>query len=81
MLQNVFQRKARLNLREATAGSDLEALEVAIEKFKKSKLSETDEDFLRAKRRLKYLKLKKGGSALPYVYKTSSMLFTCWVCF
>ena len=60
--QDVFQRKARINLRAATAGLDLEALELALEKFKKSKLSETDEDFRRASRRLKYLKLKKGES-------------------
>ena len=56
----MFQRKARINLRAATAGSDLEALELAQEKFTKSKLSETDEDYRRASRRLKYLKLKKG---------------------
>ena len=64
LLQNVFQRKARWNLRETTAGSDLELLEAAIEKCKKCKLGGTDEDFLRAKRRLKYLKLKKGNTSL-----------------
>ena len=63
ILQNVFQRKARWNLRETTAGSDLELLEAAIEKCKKCKLGGTDEDFLRAKRRLKYLKLKKGNTS------------------
>lgn len=55
----MFQRKARLNLREATAGHESEVLEKALDKFDSVKLSH-DDDYVRGARRLRYLKLKKG---------------------
>ncbi|XP_052212948.1 uncharacterized protein LOC127831903 isoform X2 [Dreissena polymorpha] len=57
--ENVFQRKARWNLREASAGRNVIALEGALAKFTSVKL-EPDDDHLRGSRRLRYLKLKKG---------------------
>ncbi|XP_045216355.2 hillarin-like [Mercenaria mercenaria] len=57
--ENVFQRKARVKLRQMTAEHDIEALESAIQKFSNVRLPH-DDDYLRGMRRLKYLKLKKG---------------------
>ncbi|XP_060594103.1 hillarin-like [Ruditapes philippinarum] len=57
--ENVFQRKARVNMRQTTAGHDIETLENAVQKFDHVKLPH-DDDYQRGERRLKYLKLKKG---------------------
>lgn len=57
--EDVFQRKARTELREAAASHDHSRLEAALQNFRSRKLSEADDDYLRAQRRLKYLTLKK----------------------
>ncbi|KAL4227722.1 hypothetical protein ACF0H5_013157 [Mactra antiquata] len=57
--ENLFQRKARNKLREATAGHDIESLQNAIKKSEDVKLPH-DADYQRAGRRLQYLKIKRG---------------------
>ncbi|XP_076465637.1 uncharacterized protein LOC143297271 [Babylonia areolata] len=53
-----FKRKIREKLREATAGSDIEELEKAMDRFTRQKLDDCG-DFSRALDRLEYLRLRR----------------------
>lgn len=53
-----FKRRIRDKLRKATAGNDIEALEIAMEKFEKQHLDDCG-DYTKAKERLQFLKLRK----------------------